>query len=67
MAKRKIYKLQGDVHMSVNMLLKENECSVFYHGQDTDIALLLATIAKEDKRFANILKMATHFDVTFDN
>lgn len=64
MAKKdKLLRITGDAHIAFNVLLKENETSFFYHGSDTNIAMMLALAAHHDKRFARILDMANHITI----
>lgn len=63
--KDKLLRITGDAHIAFNILKKENESSLFYHGSDTNIAMMLAIAAHSDKRFARILNMANH--ITIEN
>lgn len=66
MAKKdKLLRITGDAHIAFNILKKENESYFFYHGSDTNVAMMLALAAHHDKRFARILNMANH--ITIDN
>lgn len=61
--KNKLLRITGDAHIAFNILKKEDETSFFYHGSDTNIALMLALAAHEDKRFARILDMASRITI----
>lgn len=64
MAKKdKLLRITGDAHIAFNILKKEDEKSLFYHGSDTDLAMMLALAAHADKRFARILDMASHITI----
>lgn len=64
--KNKLLRITGDAHIAFNILKKENETSFFYHGSDTNIAMMLALAAHEDKRFARILNMASRITIKVD-
>ena len=38
----KLLRITGDAHIAFNILKKENESSFFYHGSDTNLAMMLA-------------------------
>ena len=61
--KDKLLRITGDAHIAFNILKKENEASLFYHGKDVDIAMMLAIAAHQDKRFERILDMANHISI----
>lgn len=64
MAKKdKLLRITGDAHIAFNIHKKENESSYFYHGSDTNLAMMLALAAHHDKRFARILDMANHITI----
>lgn len=64
MAKKdNLLRITGDAHIAFNILKKEDEKSLFYHGSDTDLAMMLALAAHADKRFARILDMANHITI----
>ncbi len=64
MAKKdKLLRITGDAHIAFNILKKEDEKSLFYHGSDTDLAMMLALAAHADKRFARILDMASRITI----
>lgn len=64
MAKKdKLLRVTGDAHIAFNILQKEDEKSFFYHGSDTNIAMMLALAAHADKRFARILDMASRITI----
>ncbi len=68
MAKKdNLLRITGDAHIAFNILKKENEQSLFYHGSDTNIAMMLAIVAHADKRFARILDMANHITIEIPN
>ena len=62
-----LLRFTGDAHIAFNILKKENEQSFFYHGSDTNIAMMLAVAAYADKRFARILDMANHITIEIPN
>lgn len=62
----KLLRITGDAHIAFNILKKENETSFFYHGSDTNIAMMLALAAHEDKRFARILNMASRITINHE-
>lgn len=64
--KDKTLRIKGNVHIAFNALLKENETSFFYDGNDTDIAMVLAAVADCNERFARILDMANHITITYE-
>lgn len=59
-------KIKGNVHIAFNVLPKQDECSLFYSGADTDIAMVLAVAADCNERFARILDMANHITITYE-
>lgn len=61
--KNNLLRITGDAHIAFNILKKEEETSFFYHGSDTNIAMMLALAAHADKRFARILDMASHITI----
>lgn len=64
MAKKdNLLRITGDAHIAFNILKKEDEKSFFYHGSDTNIAMMLALAAHADKRFARILDMASRITI----
>lgn len=61
--KNNLLRITGDAHIAFNILKKEEETSFFYHGSDTNIAMMLALAAHADKRFARILDMASRITI----
>ncbi len=61
--KNNLLRITGDAHIAFNILKKEEETSFFYHGSDTNIAMMLALAAHTDKRFARILDMASRITI----
>lgn len=61
--KNNLLRITGDAHIAFNILKKENEQSMFYHGSDTDLAMMLAIAAHADKRFARILDLANNITI----
>lgn len=65
--KDNLLRITGDAHIAFNILKQENEQSFFYHGSDTNIAMMLAAVAYADKRFARILDMASRITIEIPN
>lgn len=61
--KNNLLRITGDAHIAFNILKKEEETSFFYHGSDTNIAMMLALAAHANKRFARILDMASRITI----
>ena len=61
--KNNLLRITGDAHIAFNILKKKDEKSFFYHGSDTNIAMMLALAAHADKRFARILDMASRITI----
>jgi hypothetical protein len=64
--KDNLLRITGDAHIAFNILKKENESSFFYHGSDTNLAMMLALAAHSDERFARILNMANRIVINYE-